>query len=243
MRPAWSAPHELRNDLLRHRRRFQPRRIVRVTSDQHTGFERLDRQRLALEYLVDDFKARALEALDPAFDRDPVAMGRGDVKFRPRVHHRNADQAIFPDDVLLGKTSGLEQDRGRIVEHLEIARVIDDVGGVAVAPLDLHIPAVDEHAIPQRGAMRSEASSRTTSPFRYGLSIMCSASEANSSACPSRRGNGIDAARLSCASCGRLANSGVRNNPGAMVSTRMPNCASSRAIGSVIATMPPFEAE
>ena len=79
--------------------------------------------------------------------------------------------------------------------------------------------------------------------FDDSTSIMCSASEANSSACPSRCGNGIYAARLSCASCGRLASNGVRNSPGAMVSTRMPNCASSRAIGSVIATIPPFEAE
>ena len=32
-----------------------------------------------------------------------------------------------------------------VVEHLEVARVIDDIGRVAIAPLDLHIPAVDEH--------------------------------------------------------------------------------------------------
>ena len=62
--------------------------------------------------------------------------------------------------------------------------------------------------------MRSEASSRTTSPLRYGLSIMCSANDANSSACPSRRGNGIAAASESCASCGRLASSGRQEQAG-----------------------------
>ena len=36
---------------------------------------------------------------------------------------------------------------------------------------------------------------------------------------------------------------GVSNTPGAIVTTRMPNLASSRAIGSVIDATPPFEAE
>src|SRR3954462_2380187 len=127
-------------------------------------------------------------------------MGGGDMECCPRVDHRNADQAVFSDDVLLRKTGGLEHDRGGIVEHLEIARVIHDVGGVAVAPLDLHLAAMDEHRyLTYFGAMRSEASSRTTSPLRYGLSIMCSASEANSSGEPNRCGNGIAEARLSCA--------------------------------------------
>src|SRR6266851_9516695 len=103
---AWSAPHELRNNLLRHRCRFQPCGIVRMAPDQHAGLESLDRQRLALEHLVGYLEARTLETLDPAFDRDPVAMGRGDMKFRPRIHHGDADQAIFPDDVLLGETGG-----------------------------------------------------------------------------------------------------------------------------------------
>src|ERR1700733_12243151 len=115
--------------------------------DQHAGLERLDRQRLALEHLVGHLEARTLETLDPALDRDPVAMGGGDVEFRPCIHHGNADEAILLDDVLLGKAGGLEQDRGRVVEHREIARIIHDVGGVAVAPLDLYIAAIDEHRI------------------------------------------------------------------------------------------------
>src|ERR1700687_5256524 len=90
-------------------------------------------------------RARTPETLDPAFDRDPVAVGRGDMKFRPRIHHGNADQAIFLDDILLGEARGLEQDRGRVVEHLEVARVIDDVGGIAVTPLNLHIAPMNEH--------------------------------------------------------------------------------------------------
>ena len=36
---------------------------------------------------------------------------------------------------------------------------------------------------------------------------------------------------------------GVSKMPGAIVHTRMPSSARSRAIGSVMPTMPPFEAE
>src|SRR6476469_6236014 len=106
-----------------------------MPSDQHAGLERLDRQRLALEYFMGHFKTRTLETLDPALDGDPVAVGRGDIEFRPCIHHGNADQTKLLDDILFGETGGLEHDRGRIVEHLEIPRVIDDVGGVAVTPL------------------------------------------------------------------------------------------------------------
>src|SRR3984893_1885368 len=167
MRAPKSAPHEFCDDLLWHRRRFQLRKVIGMTADQHAGLDRLDRQRLALEHLVGDLEARALEAFDPAFDRDPVAMGRGDMEFRPRIDHGNADQPVFLDDVLLGETGGLEQDRGRIVEHREIARVIDDVGGFAVTPLYLPLAPVNEHGYrPYFGSMRSDASSRPTSPFR-----------------------------------------------------------------------------
>src|ERR1035438_3607236 len=107
MRVLKSAPHEFCNDLLRHRSRFQLRGVVGMTADQHAGLERLDRKRLALEHLVGDLKARTLETFDPAFDRDPVAMGRGDMEFRPRVDHGYADQAVLPDDMLLGEAGSL----------------------------------------------------------------------------------------------------------------------------------------
>src|SRR3984957_9742607 len=76
------ALHELRDDLLWHRRGFQLAGVVRMMPDQHAGLERLDRQRLTLEHLVGHLEARTLETLDPALDRDPVAMGGGDVEFR-----------------------------------------------------------------------------------------------------------------------------------------------------------------
>ena len=79
---AKSAPLEPLDDLRGHRGRFQPVGIVRVTPDQNAGLESLDRQRVALEHLVGHLEAGALETLDPAFDPDPVAMGRRDMEFR-----------------------------------------------------------------------------------------------------------------------------------------------------------------
>src|SRR3978361_477044 len=111
MRRVKSAPREPLDDLLRHRRRFQPRGIVRMLADQYAGLERLDRQRLALEHVVDYLEAGALETLDPAFDPDPVAMVRRNVEFRPRVDHGNADQTVFVDDVLFRETGRFEHDR------------------------------------------------------------------------------------------------------------------------------------
>src|SRR5262249_45223107 len=110
--------------------------------------------------------ARAFEGFDAALDGDPVAMGRGDVEFRTGVDHGNTNQAVFVHDVLLGETGGLEHDRGRVVEHLEVTRIINDVGGVAVAPLDLNITRWRDQGAPYSGAMRGDASSRTTSPLR-----------------------------------------------------------------------------
>ena len=44
-------------------------------------------------------------------------------------------------------------------------------------------------------------------------------------------------------SSGRPASSGVSNRPGAIVITRMPDEARSRAAGSVMPTIPPLDAE
>jgi hypothetical protein len=56
------------------------------------------------------------------------------------------------------------------------------------------------------------------------------------------RGIGIARPSAAWASCGSSASSGVLKRPGAIVSTRIPKRASSRATGSVSAAMPPFDA-
>src|SRR6266540_227912 len=95
----------------------------------------------------------------------------------------------------------------------------------------------------QRGGMRMAPSSRMVSPLSIGLPTMCATRAANSVGSPSRAGCGTWAPSASRASSGRLASRGVSNSPGAIVTTRIRLVASSRAIGSVMPTTPPFEAE
>jgi hypothetical protein len=76
-----------------------------------------------------------------------------------------------------------------------------------------------------------------------GFSTMWATSAAYSRGSPSRAGWGTCAASDPIASSDRLANSGVSNRPGAIVMTRILSRARSRAIGSVMPTMPPLDAE
>ena len=79
-----------------------------------------------------------------------------------------------------------------------------------------------------------------TSPLRWPLATMWAASCANSAGSPSRFGKGIAAASDCCTASGSSFISGVANRPGAIVQTRMPHCARSRASGSVMPTTPPL---
>ena len=91
--------------------------------------------------------------------------------------------------------------------------------------------------------MRSAPSSRITSPFSISFSTMWRTRAAYSSGRPRREGNGTCCPRESRAGSGSPARSGVSKMPGAIVITRIPFLASSRAMGRVIPTIPPFEAE
>ena len=72
--------------------------------------------------------------------------------------------------------------------------------------------------------------------------MTASASLAYSSGRASRGGNGTPAASPARNSSETVASIGVSTMPGAMVTTRMPYCARSRAAGRVSPTMPPFDA-
>src|SRR5437868_4475082 len=95
----------------------------------------------------------------------------------------------------------------------------------------------------QRGAILIPPSSRTAAAFMYGFSIRKQASLAYSSAWPSRFGNGTCAPSASWTLGGIIATIGVLNTPGSIVLTRTPSFIRSRAIGSVMASTPPLEAE
>ena len=72
---------------------------------------------------------------------------------------------------------------------------------------------------------------------------MCSTSCANSSGTPIRLGNGTIDVSPSFIVSGTNPKIGVSKLPGAIVITRMPSTPRSRAIGSVMPTTPPFDAE
>ena len=74
-------------------------------------------------------------------------------------------------------------------------------------------------------------------------SYVVSSSSRASAGRPRREGNGTCLPRESCASFGRPASIGVSKMPGAMEQTRMPLRERSRAMGSVMPTIAPFDAE
>src|SRR5574341_1504480 len=88
-----------------------------------------------------------------------------------------------------------------------------------------------------------EPSRRMVSPFSISFSMMLRASCAYSDGRPRREGNGTCLASESCASLGSPFIIGVSKRPGAIVHTRMPLRDRSRAMGSVMPTTPPLEAE
>ena len=92
------------------------------------------------------------------------------------------------------------------------------------------------------GAIRIAPSMRMTSPFSMTLCTISRTSDANSSGRPKRGGNGTIFASDAFTSGGSPSPIGVSNTPGAIVMTRMPCRASSRAIGSVMPTRPAFDA-
>jgi len=72
------------------------------------------------------------------------------------------------------------------------------------------------------GAIRIAPSSRITSPFNIGFSMICRTSDANSSGRPSRGGNGTILPSDSAISGGIWPTIGVSNIPGAIDIARMP---------------------
>ena len=78
------------------------------------------------------------------------------------------------------------------------------------------------------GAIRSAPSSRMTSPFSMGFSMICRARAAYSEGLPRREGKGTAAPSESCTSCGSPSSIGVEKMPGAMVQTLIPRRANSR---------------
>lgn len=79
-------------------------------------------------------------------------------------------------------------------------------------------------------------------PLSMGLRMMASASQANSSGRPGRRGNAASLVSVAITSSCAPSIRPVANRLGAMASTRMPRLPRSRAIGRLIPAIPALAA-
>src|SRR5262249_8008390 len=145
----------------------------------HPGLEAFDRERAVLEQAVMHVEARAAQRRDRPLGHDLVAEPGGDEKAGMGVDQRMADEVIGLEVIVLAHAErALDQRRRAGVEHAEIARVIDDPGGIAIAPFDAHEAAVDEHALSSRSLSAGQAAARRRggSPRRwYTRSRLCGA--------------------------------------------------------------------
>ena len=103
------------------------------------------------------------------FDRDVVAEPGRLAKTRARLHHRMADEIVGLEVVdLVHAQHPLEEGSGTGIENLEIARIENDPGRDRSRTIRCgscgRCGALRQRDY--RGAMRSAASSRTTTPLR-----------------------------------------------------------------------------
>lgn len=92
-------------------------------------------------------EARAAAFDEPGLDRHLVAIPRRQEEAGVRRHQRMAGEAIGAQIFELAHAErALDQNGGRDIEDLEVARIEDDPGRVAVTPLDAGVAGAGEHA-------------------------------------------------------------------------------------------------
>src|SRR5438132_40410 len=160
-----------------------------------------------------------------ALGRRPVAAGEVDRLDFPADHQPALRPALDDADTPRERRARLEQDRAP-----------------AAPPDPRAAPRRGGPRPGQRGCIRIAPSRRIVSPFSMAFSMISRASAAYSAGRPRRLGNGTCLASEARTGSGSDARSGVSKRPGAIVTTRMPSSARSRATGSVRPTMPPLDA-
>src|SRR5262249_56852259 len=142
----------------------------------HPRLQTFGRERAVLIKAMLHVEARAADRGDRGLDRHFVAEPGWEEETRIGVDQRMAGQVVGLEVIYFSHAERpLDQRRGAGVEDGEVARVIDDAGGVAIAPLDAHHAVVDEHApptLPPPGARPRAPSARITSPVTQGSSPM-----------------------------------------------------------------------
>ena len=186
-----------------------------------------------------------LEVPSPSTKRSPRQLREG--AGRHRQHRRRAvvdRHDRRPDRGALGRASARAPARREGVGSVGLGQPDRGVAPLGLgAAAELHALArghegrgqADGEAAEVHGAtcggIRTAPSRRIVSPFSMAFSTIWSASDANSGGRPRREGNGIVAARAWRAGSGIVISSGVSKSPGAIVQTRIPSFARSRAIG------------
>src|SRR6266852_2839076 len=94
-------------------------------------------------------EARATEHRYRRLDRHVVAEPGRNQKAGVGADQRMAAEIVGLEVFVLGHAErALDQRRGAGIEERHVARIVDDAGRVAVAPLDAHDARVDEHSWP-----------------------------------------------------------------------------------------------
>src|SRR5262249_4060179 len=137
---------EARAYLLRDRRGAQPAGIARVARGPHPLFEALERRCTRLGDAMPHGEARTAELGHAGVDLDVIAVPRGHGTAGARLDERRSRTVVLGELVYLREPGRLlEHQDGRGVEPLEVARIEDDAGGVAITPLHADQPGVAQH--------------------------------------------------------------------------------------------------
>src|SRR5580698_10785258 len=137
---------ETRQHRGRDRLRHYARWVVRLTDRPQAGLKTFDRQRARFGDPVFELQARLAARDERCLDRDFVAEPGRLAKTRPGLDHRVSREVVsfqIVDFVHAERT--LDQNRRRGIENLEIARIEDDAGGIAIAPFNPDVADVAEH--------------------------------------------------------------------------------------------------
>src|SRR5215211_4637883 len=133
-------------DILGNRHSLQRARIARLLRPD-AGFAALGRDlaRGVAEHMADGEGASA-KPRDVTFDDKSLARLRGALEGAFGGHQRRALRPLPAARVVVRDAGRDEQPVARLVAPAEVGRVIDDAGGIAIAPFDRHlVPATQRH--------------------------------------------------------------------------------------------------
>src|SRR5580704_10336668 len=95
--------------------------------------------------MVADIKTAPPPLRDSRLDLHLVPVPGRRQKTSSRIDHRNPDDLVVAQHLVLRQSGGREKRSGAIVEVGEVAGVVDNSGRVTISPFDLNFSAVGKH--------------------------------------------------------------------------------------------------